>query len=338
MIQVCSRCGTRWNVRDQQREWCPRCAGSLLPPSGPQPWMWGGHAQGPGTAGQGTHRLPPGYRWIAVRPGAARPRRPRSGALGPTPRYPVIPRWGLVDPATLGQQAETAPPRQGPSPRLLRATFITAFTMLAAAALLHLVRYVLLIVNRTTLLPPFVAGAVTWLGVVASVATIFSVVGLALVLTEWLISRRAAAFGRCHQPDPRPLWALRAGCLVPFVNVFWAPVYAIELAVVEARYHRLRRLIITWWLLFGASTAVSAFATATSFTSDPQGIADNTVNFIVAYLLAMSTVVMAARLLLAFDRSPAEGSAHRWTVVASDAKSEGDTPAAVEPQGQEPAA
>ncbi|WP_459952830.1 hypothetical protein, partial [Mycobacterium avium] len=25
MIQVCSQCGTRWNVRDRQREWCPRC-------------------------------------------------------------------------------------------------------------------------------------------------------------------------------------------------------------------------------------------------------------------------------------------------------------------------
>ncbi|WP_238602279.1 hypothetical protein, partial [Mycobacterium avium] len=27
MIQVCSQCGTRWNVRDRQREWCPRCRG-----------------------------------------------------------------------------------------------------------------------------------------------------------------------------------------------------------------------------------------------------------------------------------------------------------------------
>ena len=33
MIQVCSRCGTRWNVRDRQRVWCPRCNGTLLAPS-----------------------------------------------------------------------------------------------------------------------------------------------------------------------------------------------------------------------------------------------------------------------------------------------------------------
>ncbi len=41
-----------------------------------------------------------------------------------------------------------------------------------------------------------------------------------VVLTNWLIARRAAAFehtegSRIH----RPLWALRAGCLVPFVNL-----------------------------------------------------------------------------------------------------------------------
>ncbi|MGB9304116.1 MAG: hypothetical protein WCB92_10690, partial [Mycobacterium sp.] len=32
MIQVCSQCGTRWNVRDRQRQWCPRCRGALMAP------------------------------------------------------------------------------------------------------------------------------------------------------------------------------------------------------------------------------------------------------------------------------------------------------------------
>jgi len=36
MIQVCSQCGTRWNVRDRRRVWCPRCNGTLLAPSGPE--------------------------------------------------------------------------------------------------------------------------------------------------------------------------------------------------------------------------------------------------------------------------------------------------------------
>lgn len=37
MIQVCSQCGTRWNVRDRQREWCPRCRGRLAAPSSETP-------------------------------------------------------------------------------------------------------------------------------------------------------------------------------------------------------------------------------------------------------------------------------------------------------------
>ncbi len=96
MIQVCSQCGTRWNVRDKQRSWCPRCNGTLLapeatapsPPAGPNAWRPGPRS-GP--------RLPPGYRWIAVRPGPPPPPRRRRKPLGPTPRYLGIPRWGLVD-------------------------------------------------------------------------------------------------------------------------------------------------------------------------------------------------------------------------------------------------
>ncbi|MGB3284003.1 MAG: DUF4328 domain-containing protein, partial [Mycolicibacter algericus] len=35
MIQVCSRCDTRWNVRDRRRAWCPRCNGALWAPLTP---------------------------------------------------------------------------------------------------------------------------------------------------------------------------------------------------------------------------------------------------------------------------------------------------------------
>jgi len=109
MIQACSACGTRWNVRDRRRVWCPRCHGTLLAPSAPAPGVeWsarptapplgpGGLGSPPAGVGATAARLPTGYRWIAVRPGAAPPPRRRRRPLGPTPRYPVIPRWGLID-------------------------------------------------------------------------------------------------------------------------------------------------------------------------------------------------------------------------------------------------
>jgi hypothetical protein len=297
-------------------------------------------------------RLPPGYRWIAVRPGAAPPVRGRRRPLGPTPRYAVIPRWGLVDrfgpAATELQQAQR---RAGPSVAAVRATLLAAMVVLGTAALVHVVRYALLIVNRSRLLNPLVAGVATWLGVVASIAAIFMVVASAVVLTNWLIARRAAAFSLHGRGEPRPLWALRAGCLVPLVNLAWAPVYVIELAIAEDRFARLRRPIVVWWIVWIFSTAVSVFSIATSFTRDAQGIADNTVTTTVAYLFALAAMVLAIQVFLGFERRPVERPARRWVIVADDRLSPGDEPKpdsapdsdresvlAVESEGQNPAA
>ena len=165
-----------------------------------------------------------------------------------------------------------------------------------------------------------------------------AIVGTAIVLTEWLIARRAAAFGQLSSPDPRRAWALRAGCLVPLVNWVWAPTYVVELATVEGRYRWVRPLLWAWALLFVLSTVVSVFATATRFADDTQGIANNTVSFIVAYLMAMAATVAAARLVFAFERTPIERPSHRWVVVAEEKQSRPEPSEAVEPEGQEPAA
>ncbi len=347
MIQVCSRCGTRWNVRDRQRVWCPRCNGSLLAPSvTTPPSEWSARptapAVGPNVAGaqNGPPRLPAGYRWIAVRPGAAPPARRRSRNLGPTPRYAFIPRWGLVerfDTAQLEQQAE---PRRGPSITALRGTLVASIAVLGLAALVHIVRYALLIINRDVLLNPVLAWSATWFGILASVAALFLLFATFVLLTNWLIARRAAAFKHVGRQEHRPLWALRAGCLVPFVNLAWAPVFVLELANVEDLLSRLRRPVAIWWVLWVLSTAVSVFSIATSFTTDAQGIADNTVTTIVAYLLAMATMVSVGRVLLGFERRPVEKPATRWVIVAdpAGAQSEGESGVPVESEGQNPAA
>jgi hypothetical protein len=343
MIQVCSRCGTRWNVRDRRREWCPRCHGALQPPSTePHLSVWNapGHNHRQVATRSTEHRFPPrlpsGYRWIAVRPGSGpAPRRGRR-LLGPTPRYAVIPRWGLVDSSLSSDARAERPVAPGPSPWAVRATLITTVAVMAAAAVLHLIRYVLLIINRDILLPVLVAGAATWLGVLASVGAFVSMIGCAAVLTGWLIARRGAAFDHRGLGDPRPRWALRLGCLIPVVNLVWAPVFVIELAAAEDRLSRLRHTIVVWWALFVASTVVSVFATATAFTQDAQGIANNTVSFIVAYLFATATVVAAAQVVLAFERAPVERPAHRWLVVPAAEAAE--SPSTVESEPEEPAA
>src|ERR1700730_11825245 len=114
----------------------------------------------------------------------------RRPPLGPTPRYPFIPRWGLVDPATQASTAAAAPPRRGPSLWAIRATLITTVVVLGVAALLHIARYAVLMINRGVLLNSVVAGLATWLAVAASVGAMFAIVGCAFALTEWLLGRR----------------------------------------------------------------------------------------------------------------------------------------------------
>ncbi len=177
MIQVCSRCGTRWNVRDRQRVWCPRCNGTLLapsatPPPAQPPSQWSAPAAAPAVrpSGQGQQkspqRLPAGFRWIAVRPGSAPPPRRRPRNFGPTPRYAVIPRWGSSTISTPPSHEQQAEPRRGPTIGALRATLVATIAVLGLAAVVHMIRYGLLIINRDVLLNPVVAWLATWLGIV----------------------------------------------------------------------------------------------------------------------------------------------------------------------------
>ena len=179
MIQVCSQCGTRWNVRDKQRSWCPRCNGTLLAPTAtepsPPPSPNAGWSAGPRNA----PRLPPGYRWIAVRPGPPPPPRRRRRPLGPTPRYPAIPRWGLQDRVDR-DSGSGRDPRQAPPADRVRTSFFVSAVALGAAALVHLLRYLLLVINRNTLLNWLVADAAALLSVLASLAAIAAVMTTAL--------------------------------------------------------------------------------------------------------------------------------------------------------------
>ncbi len=218
--------------------------------------------------------------------------------------------------------------------------------VLGVAAFVHLVRYVLLIVNRTVLLNHWVAGAATWGGVAVSVIAMFMIVASAVLLTNWLIARRSAAFTHLGHPDPRSVWALRAGCLVPVVNLAWAPTFVIELAEAEARLQWLRRPIMVWWGVWVVGTGVSIFSIVTSFTTDAQGIADNTVTTTVAYLLALAALLLTLQVFLGFERQPVERPSKRWVMVADNSAAEHpvepehtvEAVSAVESEGQHPAA
>jgi hypothetical protein len=126
-------------------------------------------------------------------------------------------------------------------------------------------------------------------------------------------------------------------CL-PLLGTAWALVYLVELAEIEDHYPRLRGLIWGWWVLWLLSCVTSVFASATSGAQDAQGIANNTVAMIFAYVLALAAALAAARLFEGFERKPVERPAHRWVVVADDAGGASKSAPAVELAGAEPAA
>ncbi|WP_263990368.1 DUF4328 domain-containing protein, partial [Mycobacterium conspicuum] len=283
-------------------------------------------------------QLPPGFRWIAVRPGAAPPVRRRRRHLGPTPRYAVIPRWGLVDRVEQAPETPQAPARKGPTAPTVRTTLFLTVLTLASAALVYVLRYVLLVINRNTLLNSVVAGAADWLSVAASVAAIVALIVCVVVLIRWLIARRGAAFSHYALPEQRSTRAFWVGGLVPFAHLLWAPVYVIELATLENHYARLQRPIMLWWIAWIFSYVVSIFAFASSFATDSQGIANNTVMMVFAYLFAAVAVAGAARVFEGFERKPVHRPTHRWVVVRPDGTPGPRSAAPVELAGQEPAA
>ena len=133
---------------------------------------------------------------------------------------------------------------------------------------------------------------------------------------------------------------MRVGCLVPLANLVWPLTYLVELAKAEDKYDRLRTPIWTWGTVFLVSTVVSVFSFIRSFFAhDTQAIADNTISFVVANLIAMATIVVLIRLVSAFESAPAvDRPAHRWLVVADEKRSRAESPPEVEPEGREPAA
>ena len=83
--------------------------------------------------------------------------------------------------------------------------------------------------------------------------------------------------------------------------------------------------------------ALLVWAFATSFTRDPQGIADNTVTTILAYLVGLAALVLAFRVFQGFESNPVDRPARRWVMVPDEGESV-NSPAPVETEQREPAA
>ncbi|MEV4238602.1 DUF4328 domain-containing protein [Nocardia sp. NPDC049737] len=249
-VQPCARCGARWAVQTTPMHWCPRCRGVLLSPA-------------PIDAPAERRN----YRWVARRPDQ-RGRKLSSGRPRPpveTPRYQQIPRWGLLDPAV-----ESAPAPQRPLDRLTNRAgvlLIATAAVFAVAACAELGRYLILLRNRTRLIPSWllhISDAMVWLSALLGLT-----LGLitAIAMLGWLIETRRAAFAAVGRRDPRLARTLALGCLIPGVNLLWPGVFLTETVAVRPAPRTLRAVRIWWvgWVL-GAGCTVAALLWRTADT------------------------------------------------------------------------
>ncbi len=286
--------------------WCPRCRGVLLSP---------GRVDAPASQRN--------YRWVARRPDHRLRKAARSTVAappGPTPRYTEVPRWGLLDPPPAPARTPARPLRGIAESRDVLLV-LTALAFLVAAAAEY-GRYLILLRNRTTLIPSWllwISDMSVWVfGVIAPLCALAT----ALALVAWLIEARKTAFAAQGRRDPRRRWTVIAGCLVPGVNLIWPGVFLTEMVGAKPD-PRAERAVRIWWAAWVASGLILVAATlwrdASSLQAEADGVSFTAFSDLCAAAFAVLTL-WTVRLLEGRDLRGAPRSAHRWVMAADPAE------------------
>ncbi len=300
VVQPCARCGARWAVQTTPMHWCPRCRGVLLSPA-------------PIDAPAERRN----YRWVARRPdqrtrklSSVRPRPPVE-----TPRYQQMPRWGLVDPPVV-----SAPAPQRPLARLTEragALLIVTAAVFAVAACAEFGRYLILLRNRTRLIPSWLlhlSDVLVWLS-----AFLGLVLGLitAIAMLGWLIETRRTTFAAVGRRDPRLVRTLMLGCLIPVVNLLWPGVFLTEAVAVRPDPRTLRAVRIWWagWVLgAGCTAAALLWRTADTLQAKADGVLFTAFTDLVAAAVAVLTL-WVQRAMTGYDLFGHTRIARRWVIA-----------------------
>ncbi|MDS1115112.1 DUF4328 domain-containing protein [Gordonia westfalica] len=308
MIDLCPRCRIQAPHRPG-REHCPRCGGPLSvvddasramaaqPVGAPPRHAAPARPATPSPTGRLYRNR--NVRWVARRPPEAVPvRRGPSGPRGRglIPRYVYIPTWGLHDEPV---KPDAAHDRIDNARARLVFALIVAGTALAASAVIHLLRYLLLVVNRTQPLPEPLIVISDWLIVFVGVAAFLSFVWATLAFMRWVMDLRAGAYEDAGLLDPRrPVWV---GVLVgvPLVNLVGAPLVLGEVVALrvaddpsldaERVGRRVRRLWVAW-LIVNVTALLALVARVVAWGSDSVQTGAN----------ALAMVIISAAVSAAF--------------------------------------
>ncbi|MGO3325017.1 MAG: DUF4328 domain-containing protein [Gordonia sp. (in: high G+C Gram-positive bacteria)] len=207
----------------------------------------------------------------------------------PTPTYASTPHWGLVD--IPRPEADDVDPVPVTTDALTRALRLTAL-ILAAAGVVHAVRYIVAVVNRTRPILMWIdwlsSIAVLVFGLMALVAVVMAV----LAFGRWVRQLRERQYAAAGFVDPRPTVIVYLLSMVPLVNVVGAPWLLHEAAVAgrrDPRADRVRvRLAIAWVLVNVLAVVAVGYRIAAWSTTSLQLDADAL--FLVALVFGVSAV------------------------------------------------
>ncbi|GAA4743038.1 DUF4328 domain-containing protein [Gordonia alkaliphila] len=331
---TCPRCGGKLSVLDAQtRRSVPMPAQSApaqSPPAQSPPTQYppgqpsARVPQRPRPAGRPqpqTTRAP--LRWVAHRPlntlPPARPVRP-AARIG-TPRYTEVPRWGLRDvgvpPGDDNREAKS------PGARLRWALQII-WPVLAVAAALQLLRYCILMFNRSHPIPYWLDLASLWLLLISGAVAVAAAVWGLFLFARWLLAARERSYETVETSDPRRRWLIIAGAVLPFVNVLTAPLLLLEAAaaVGPAQAARVRpainRVAVAWGLVNGLALIALVYRIVAWSSGSIQVGADAMVATLVTFVASGIFVAwLVPRLdgLVATDL-PSVAPARRFVVAA----------------------
>ncbi|WP_246007839.1 DUF4328 domain-containing protein [Gordonia oryzae] len=277
------------------------------PPTGP-PRMYGGRR----------------VRWVARRPDDTLPpqRPPRRTGPRLIPRYVYLPRWGLVDtPVTEGE------PRNSPAHlgMALTGALQIAGAAFVASTCAHLLRYLLLVINRSTTLPGWLIGLSTVLVLSAGLLALAGSVYTIVAFVRWLLAVRTETYRVRGFFDPRPRWQSIPLAAIPLVNVAGAalllgePAEMLDDVARSAARIRLRKLWVGWTVV----NTIAVLTVITWWVGAASGSIQTSADAL--FMVALTAAVSAAfafwaahRLPAVFSVSSAEPTvpAHRWVVVA----------------------
>lgn len=248
--------------------------------------------------------------------------------MGPRsiPRYLVIPRWGLHDSDVATAQDVAV----RPSPReRLTASFLVAAAALAASALAHLLRYILLAVNRSTPLPGWLIVISSALLFVAGVAALLAFVGATVAFTRWLLQLRVERYRAIDRRDPRRRVTVVVLAAIPVVNILGAGLLCREVADLattsdsgsdasEGSRRGLTRMWVTWTLVNAVAVlACIVLCVAAASGSIQTGANGLLLVVISAVTSAVFAYTAAHRLPALFDEAQSQPvPATRWVAVA----------------------